>query len=122
MIQRTGIRRKTLVRQWQDAIEKVESEEACRVCGATDFVDAAHILGRKYDRVVVGPRGGKKLYVDPRGIIPLCGAFSKNFHHGLYDQHQLDLTNYLTEEEIAFAIAEIGAGRAFIRISGAEVF
>ena len=106
-------------RVWKDAIEKIEREirtgKGCRACGATDFVDAAHVIGREWDSKKIGPRGGKYIYVRPDSVIPLCGAFSKNFCHQEYDQHRLNIYEYLTYNEWRDAVSCVGEGRAMRR-------
>ena len=112
----------TMSRDWSAAITKVEEEGRCRVCGATDFLDAAHVIGRKHDPEVVGPRGGKKRFVHPDSIVPLCGAFSENFCHGEYDQRRLDLLPYLNLHEQIRAVEDAGGIElARNRICGSSV-
>lgn len=48
----------------------------------------------------------------PASIVPLCGSFSENNCHSLYDAHRLDLTDYLTEEELEYAARVIGEEQA----------
>lgn len=111
------MKRKPVKRQWADAMEKVESEPGCRCCGATDFVDAAHIVPRRYDEEREGPKGGKYLYVHPDNVIPLCNAFSSGDHHGQYDAHRLDLLPFLTDAEFLHAVGVLGYERALKRVS-----
>jgi hypothetical protein len=114
-MKRTQMKRRQPKRQWDRAIEKVESEGCCRVCGASDFVDAAHTIGRaKQDKEVEGPRGGTYLYVDPDSIIPLCSE-----HHRMYDSHRLDLLPYMKLPEQVNAVqAAGGIALANRRLSG----
>ena len=98
----------TIKRSWDAAIAKVEEEGRCRVCGDTGFLNAAHVIGRKHDAEVIGPKGGKSRYVHPDSIVPLCGAFSENFCHGEYDQRRLDLLPYLNLYEQIRAVEDAG--------------
>lgn len=109
-------------RDWRDAIRKVEREGRCRVCGETRDLEAAHVIGRQHDPVVVGPRGGKSLYVHPDCIVPLCGAFTENFCHAKYDRRSLDLLPYLHVHEQVRAVEDAGGiESARLRICGASV-
>ncbi len=106
-------------RDWHDALRKLEEEGRCRVCGETRDLEAAHIIGRKHDAVIVGPRGGESLYVHPDSIVPLCGGFTDNFCHGAYDAHILDLLSYLHVHEQVRAVEDAGGiFSALRRISG----
>lgn len=63
----------TVRRDWSDARRKIEEEGRCRLCSATGVkLDAAHILGRRYDRPRVPGSATKVLYVHPDSVIPLC--------------------------------------------------
>lgn len=117
-LKRSRMKSKPVKRFWQHAIEKIESEGCCRACGATDFVDACHIVPRRFDEETTGPRGGKYLYVDPRNVIALCGAFSEQNHHAMFDSHDLDLLEVITEEEFEYAVGVLGYERALKRVSG----
>lgn len=96
-------------RVWNDALDKVEAEGECRVCGATDYIEAAHVVSRKAaDVEMVGPKGGRYLYVKPDAVVPLCGPFSANNCHGTHDGRELDLLPYLTVEEQLCAVEAAG--------------
>lgn len=97
-----------LSRSWGDALVKVHREGRCRYCGYMGDLDAAHIIGRKHDAVITGPRGGQTLYVHPDSIVPLCGAFSPNFCHQKYDQETLDLLPHLHLHEQIRAVEDAG--------------
>jgi hypothetical protein len=93
-------------RRWGDALSKVNREGRCRVCGERRDLEAAHIIGREHDALLSGPRGGQYYYVHPDSIVPLCGAFTDNFCHGIYDAHNLDLLPFLTQDEQERAVHE----------------
>ena len=83
------------------------------MCGAPG-VEAAHILGRKYDQPIA--EGSKTLFVLPDRIVPLCSY--EGGCHGHYDRHALDLLPYLTPAEQAQAVLDAGSiGLALKRIS-----
>jgi len=91
-------------RDWTKARAKVDSEAECRVCERGDGLQAAHVIGRKYD-----PPTGK---VDPLDIVPLCVEC-----HMAYDAHRLDLLPYLTYPEQGQAASHVGLVRALKRTS-----
>lgn len=108
-----------LTRSWVDALAKVQREGRCRVCGETRDLEAAHVVGRKHDPVVVGPRGGESIYVHPDAIVPLCGGFTDNFCHRAYDHHEIDLLPYLHIHEQVRAVEDAGGIlSALKRVSG----
>ncbi len=88
-------------RCWSDAIEKCRDEGECRVCNVQRGLEAAHTIGRKYDR----PKkfGAKRLYVDPRGIVPLCSHC-----HGQYDRHEIGILEVLNPDEQMYAVEVLG--------------
>jgi len=88
-------------RLWDDARAKVEREDRCRFCGCGGRLEAAHIMGRKYDKPVF--EADKTLYVNPERIIPLCPD-----HHRQYDAHSLDILGYLAIEEQVQAVIDAG--------------
>ncbi len=89
------------------------------MCGETRDLDAAHVIGRKHDPVLEGPRGGKSIYVHPDSTVPLCGGFTDNFCHAQYDARQLDLLPYLHLHEQVRAVEDAGGIiSALRRISG----
>lgn len=89
-------------RDWKAARAKVEEEGECRVCGITRGLQAAHTVGRKYDR----PRaeGLKTLWVDPDSIVPLCPSC-----HGEFDAHETGILEHLTLVEQIYAVAVTGS-------------
>ena len=109
-------------RDWSAAIKKVQEEGRCRVCGHNRSLDAAHVIGREHDAEVVGPRGGKTIFVHPDSIVPLCGAFSRHFCHEKYDRRELDLLPYLNLYEQIRAVEDAGGIElARNRICGSSV-
>lgn len=92
-------------RDWTAARRKVDSELECRVCRSGDSIQAAHVMGRKYD----APHGR----VDPDDIVPLCPNC-----HLEYDGRGVDLLPYLNYREQAAAVRYVGIVRALNRISG----
>lgn len=95
-------------RSWKAALEKVEAEGQCRVCGTTEYLDAAHTISRKAQDVeVTGSRGGRHIYVMPDSVVPLCNGFA-NGCHGLYDGRELDLLPYLSIDEQLNAVDAAG--------------
>lgn len=97
-------------RIWTDARAKVDLEAKCRVCGwtpiHTEELDAAHAMGRKYDRPA--HTGTKTLYVNPLDIVPLCPAFAPERCHQRFDAHELDLLPHLALEEQTRAVELAG--------------
>ncbi len=109
----------TLRRDWREARRKLEREGRCRVCGETRDLEAAHVMGREHDAVLVGPKGGETVYVHPDCIVPLCGGFTDNFCHGKYDARQLDLLPHLHIHEQVRAVEDAGGIlSALKRVSG----
>lgn len=117
-MKRTNMKRGQPKRDWRGAIEKIESEGCCRVCGDSGYVDAAHTIGRaKQDKEIEGPRGGKCLYVNPDSVVPLCSS-----HHRMYDSRRLDLLPYLyLPEQVNAVEAAGGIALANKRLSGGYV-
>jgi hypothetical protein len=109
---RSTLKRSQPKREWGDARAKVELEGRCRVCGYGSDLEAAHIMGRKYDRPI--SEGSQTLYVDPLCIVPLCGnGYDENLEldrgcHSRYDAHELDLLPHLAPEEQARAVLDAG--------------
>jgi hypothetical protein len=97
-----------LRRDWSDALRKIHREGRCRVCGSERDIEAAHVIGRERDAELVGPRGGRYLYVHPDSVVPLCGAFSERACHMFYDRHEIDLLPHLTQAEQERAVADAG--------------
>ena len=101
-----------LLRDWTLAIAKVHREHKCRRCGCTGKLDAAHTIGREYDRAADGTRNGV-LVVNPDDVVPLCVAC-----HTAYDAHQVDLLPFLTQAEQARAVLHVGLMSALARLTG----
>jgi hypothetical protein len=99
-------------RYWDGALEKVRREGACRVCRTSFFLQTAHTVGRRYDRVVELEDGTSAVFVDPLDVIPLCEAC-----HRAYDLRQLSILEYLTYEEQAAAVEHLGIVRALHRLT-----
>lgn len=98
-------------RDWKDARAKVDAEGVCRVCGTGVGLQAAHTALRGHDK----PKkpGGKTLWVNPRGICPLCPD-----DHAAFDAHRLDLLGYLTADEQVYVVeAMFGIENARIRLA-----
>ena len=112
---------KDVRRDWKDARAKIEREGRCRVCGHSRDVETAHVISRERDPVLVGPNGGEYRYVHPDSVVPLCGGFSEENHHGLYDAHALDLLPYLTQDEQERAVEDAGGIIAALnRVTGGK--
>jgi hypothetical protein len=111
------MKRKQRRRDWSLALlkkeEAIESGEGCRVCGTLFNLQIAHIVGRKYDPIVIGPRGGKIRMVPPQAVVILCGGC-----HFKYDAFALSILNLVSEEEYEYAVQALGEERARIRLSG----
>ncbi len=106
-------------RDWRSAIRKVHAEGRCRVCGSERGLEAAHVIGRKHDAVLVGPKGGERVYVHPDSIVPLCGGSVLNDCHRQYDARELDLLPYLHLHEQVRAVEDAGGIlSALKRVSG----
>jgi hypothetical protein len=93
-------------RDWSAAIAKRDAEGHCRVCGSSQNVEAAHLVGREHD-LPTAP-GSSLYYVDPNSVIPLCGPFPDGCH-GDFDHKRLDVLQYLTTDEQVKAVAEAGS-------------
>ncbi len=117
-------------RDWKDAEVK---RGPCRVCSRTDGVELAHVTERANDKFLAmdQPVGGMgilarvphtrtTLPVSPLRVVPLCGRFTNTNCHGSYDDHLLDLTPFLSREEAAQAVLDVGFENARIRISGSR--
>lgn len=113
-LKRTPVKGKPVKRSWSRAIEKLQREAECRVCSSPDRLEAAHIIGRRCDPLIVGSRGGKSRYVHPDSICILCRDC-----HLSYDARRLDLLPFLHIHEQAYAV-EIAGGimAALNRVTG----
>lgn len=67
-LKRSRIVPTTKPRDWSQARLKVAAEGRCRVCLSAEKLEAAHTIGRKYDKA--DERG--VFMVDQRDIVPLC--------------------------------------------------
>lgn len=129
-------------RNWSEAIAKRDSEGGCRVCGSRVRVEFAHLSGRVYDpkRDCIGCQGvgeiedihtgatrtcsdckgiGTVRYVRPESGIPLCGPVTVlGTCHGLQHSGRLDLIPYVTPEEAACAVLDLGLERAYWKLRG----
>lgn len=107
---RKAAKRSEPKRIWTDARAKVELEARCRVCGYEpgdpDTLDAAHVMGRKYDQPA--HTGTRTLYVNPLDIVPLCATYSAQHCHQRFDAHELDLLPFLAPEEQTRAVELAG--------------
>jgi hypothetical protein len=107
-MKRTEMKKKLLRRDWSDARAKVSKEGRCRLCGhipaSESLLEAAHLVGCKYDPVMAGPRGGKYLYVEPDSIVPLCGPFTHGNCHMRFDKREVSLIGVLDIREYRYAI------------------
>ena len=92
-------------RGWKLARAKVDREGKCRVCGSTRILQAAHVMGRRFD---------DEVEVNPDETVPLCIDC-----HARYDSaRDLDLLPYLTRSEQAAAVLLAGIESARRRITG----
>lgn len=95
------------------ARQKVVGEGKCRVCplGAR-YCDAAHTVDRSIS---------KSGFDNPDLIVPLCSDIKGGAgHHQMYDAHTLDILPYLTHEEQAAMVREVGMARAWKRATGSD--
>ena len=103
----------SLRRDWSDARRKVDDEGKCRACGRPSAYDrtlqAAHILGRRYDRPRVEGSRSKVFYVHPDSIVPLCSTPQGDGCHQLYDAHRLSILSVLSLEEQVRAVSDAGS-------------
>lgn len=111
-----------ITRKWSEARAKCDAE-GCRVCGTSQNVEAAHIIGTALDRFDLdgSPHPTKTWPVYAVRIVPLCGPFPEGCH-GDYDHKRLSIEPYLTKEEAAQAVLDAGSiGLALRRISPAQL-
>lgn len=99
MIERRKYARPVRLRDWTKAREKCAAEGRCRVCHRLGW-EAAHVIGRTHDGVVV----------HPDDVVPLCTRC-----HAAYDLRRLDLLPYLSLAEQARAALHVGLVRALHR-------
>lgn len=89
-------------------------DQACIVydpafCSCAGPIQPAHLIDRS-----LAPAAGDH----PLAVVPLCAR-----HHGLYDDHKLDLSPYLEpmwRESIAWAVEAVGLFSALKRITGCD--
>jgi hypothetical protein len=100
----------TVRRDWSDARRKIEDEGRCRLCSATGIkIDAAHVLGRRYDRPRVEGSSTKVLYVHPDSVIPLCSSTPDRVGcHYRYDAGEVSILAVLTPDEQLRAVTDAG--------------
>ena len=105
-------------RDWSDARQKVQDEGRCRLCSAVGVkLDAAHVLGRRFDRPRVAGSSTKVLYVHPDSIVPLCsdqvvedgqGSRVRVGCHYRYDAGEVSILAVLTPDEQVRAVQDAG--------------
>lgn len=95
-------------RDWSQARAKVAEEGACRACGATQLVDAAHLVPRA--RVTVGGE-------DPRNIVPLCRLCHMAFDQGV----GIDLLPVLSLDEQSYVVGLVGIAEAYRRCTSTRL-
>lgn len=102
-------------RDWSDARQKVQEEGRCRLCSVVGVkLDAAHVLGRRYDRPRVAGSSTKVLYVHPDSIVPLCSDHVTDDNkvrpgcHYRYDAGEVSILAVLTPDEQVRAIQDAG--------------
>lgn len=105
-------------RDWTLARAKITEESGrCRICKSAEEVQAAHIVGREFDRYYAD--GGRQLepwVVLSERVVPLCRA-----HHEAYDAHLIDPLGHLTPEEEARAVLDAnGLENARVRLCPSE--
>lgn len=119
-LKRSRMKSKPTIRRWTEADEKLRDEldRGCRACGTQRNLERAHVVPREYDEIVKGSRGGRYRFVNPNAVIWLCGPLSEHNHHAMFDSHNLDLLEVITEEEFEYAVRILGYERALKRVSG----
>lgn len=121
-LSRKPMKRSQPRRSWAQAREKVEKEGCCRVCGESEPLEAAHLIGRHADPELYGPRGGVIRFVLPESIVPLCGSTpERRGCHQTYDERKLDLLPYLSiEEQCEATRAAGGIALAYKRLTSGD--
>ena len=116
-LKRTPMKRKKTERCWVAAKAKkeraIEAGEGCKVCGSLANLQSYHTVGRRYDPVVIGPKGGKVRMVPAEAVVIMCPE-----HHLLYDAYSLSILDLVTEDEWNYATSTLGEERARHRLSG----
>jgi hypothetical protein len=95
-----------VARNWKKARQKVDLEGGCRVCGSDYMIEAAHSSYIRFDDNTV----------DPDRVIPLCKQC-----HMKYDAHELDILAYISYEEQAIVVRDLGIVRAYKRLTGESI-
>lgn len=106
---RRGLGGMSPTRDWTRARQKVDAEGACRACGTTHGLQAAHIVPRS--RVSAGAGRGE----DPRNIVPLCVDCHADEHNG-----RLELLPLLTLPEQGYIAELVGIEEARRRTTRKE--
>lgn len=92
-------------RDWSEARRKCDEEARCRRCLRSDVaLEAAHVLGRRYDRPRVEGSTTSVLFVSPDSVIPLCRTC-----HTAYDSKEIGILPFLTVEEQVRAVQDAGS-------------
>jgi hypothetical protein len=92
-------------RDWSDARQKVEDEGRCRRCYRFDVpLEAAHVIGRRFDRPRVDGSTTSVLFVHPDSIWVACRDC-----HSKYDRHEIGILAYLTLAEQVRAVQDAGS-------------
>lgn len=103
----------TLRRDWSEARQKVDDEGRCRRClmpeGYGRVIQAAHVMGRKYDKPRVEGSTSKVLFVHPDSVVPLCATPMGDGCHQLYDAHRICILGFLTLAEQVRAVQDAGS-------------
>lgn len=114
-------------RDWTAAREKVLDEGKCRACDkplSSGRIEAAHIMGREFDKKPTLDAHTDWLagVVAPIRIVPLCGpATDTGTCHNRHDSHDpdFDLLRHLSLPEQLQAHADAGSmQRAYNRLVG----
>lgn len=139
-----GAKRHAPPRDWTDALAKKEAEAECRNpdCEGKGYtLEFHHLSGRTYDPVrpcsrcsdgfVEDDYSGERVpcdrcdatglvtYVRPESGIPLCGPVTTTGTcHYLAEAHELDCLPFITNEEAACAVLDLGLERTYRDLSG----
>ena len=92
-------------RDWSDARQKVEDAGRCSRCLRSDVrLEAAHVMGRRYDRPRVEGSTTKVLYVHPDSVWAACSDC-----HRAYDAKEIGILPFLTLAEQVRAVQDAGS-------------
>ena len=86
-------------RDWTAAWEKIADDPFCRVCGARDMIDPAHVVPRS--------RGAD---CEADAVVGLCRSC-----HTDYDGGRLELLPHLTRADQVHAVRLVGIAEAYRR-------